>query len=399
MSQRALASTPAGATVTPILAFVLALGCGAIAANLYYAQPLAAEIAADFAIPSTASGFVVTLTQIGYGLGLLFLVPLGDIVENRRLVVITTLLAGCAMLLMALTPSAAGFMLGALALGVTSTVVQILLPYSAHISPDAMRGRVIGILTSGLMAGIALARPLASLVTASLGWHAVFVLSAIAMALMALILATARPRRRPQTTLRYASMLRSLPSLLRDIPVLRRRAAYHTMLYASFSLFWIAVPLLLASDEFGLTQRGIGFFALAGATGIVVAPLAGWIADRGLMRSGTAGAMLAMLAAFAITLIAGHLHSIALLVLGAILVDAGLVVNFVLSQRAIYEPKPESRSRIGSLFTAIFFCGGATGSLVGSISFTAGGWPLTGGIGMALAIVALALFGAERHSA
>lgn len=396
MLQRAFAPN-SRAAVPPVLAFVLATGCGAIAANLYYAQPLAAMIAAEFGIPGAASGFVVTLTQIGYGLSLLFLVPLGDIIENRRLVVTTTLLAGCALLLMATTQNATGFMVGALGLGVASTVVQILLPYSAQISSDAARGRVIGVLTSGLMAGIALARPLASLITASFGWRAVFVVSALAMALMALALATVMPRRQPQARSTYGRMLRSLPSLLREVPILRRRAAYHAALYASFSLFWIAIPLLLGSEEFGLTQRGIGFFALAGASGIVVAPLAGSIADRGLMQPGTAGAMLAMLAAFAVALIGWHLHAVALLVLAAVLVDAGLVINFVLSQRAIYEPKPESRSRIGGLFTAIFFCGGAAGSLTGSASYAVGGWPLTGGIGMALALLALALFGTERR--
>ena len=140
MLQRAFAPN-SRAAVPPVLAFVLATGCGAIAANLYYAQPLAAMIAAEFGIPGAASGFVVTLTQIGYGLGLLFLVPLGDIIENRRLVVMTTLLAGCALLLMATTQNATGFMVGALGLGVASTVVQILLPYSAQISSDAARGR------------------------------------------------------------------------------------------------------------------------------------------------------------------------------------------------------------------------------------------------------------------
>lgn len=397
MSERTLASIPARIAVTPILAFVLSLGCGAIAANLYYAQPLVAMIATGFGIPSAASGFVVTLTQTGYGLGLIFLVPLGDIVENRRLVVITTMLAGCTLLLMAMTSNAVGFMAGALMLGIASTVVQILLPYAAQISPDAVRGRVIGILTSGLMAGIALARPIASFITDILGWRAVFVLSALVMGLMALTLGTTMPRRQPQASSSYARMLRSLPSLLRDIPVLRRRAAYHTALYASFSLFWIAIPLLLGSDDFHFTQRGIGFFALAGASGIVVAPLAGWIADRRLTRPGTAGAMLAMLSAFAIALIAWHLRSVALLVLAAVLVDGGLVINFVLSQRAIYEPKPESRSRIGGLFTAIFFCGGATGSLLGSASFAAGSWALTGSIGIALAAMALVMFGTEQR--
>ena len=395
MLERAFAPR-ALAAVSPILVFALAIGCGAIAANLYYAQPLAALIGAAFGIPAAAAGFVVTLTQIGYGIGLLFLVPLADIVENRRLVVIVTACAGGALLLMAIAQNIFLFMAGALALGIASTVVQILLPYSTQISPNAMRGRVIGILTSGLMAGIALARPVASLITAASGWRAVFAVSALVMALIALVLGGTMPRRRPHALSSYGRTLRSLPSLLREIPVLRRRAAYHAALYASFSLFWIAVPLLLGGDDFGFTQRGIGFFALAGASGIVIAPLAGWIADRGLTRPGTAGAMMTMLSAFVIALIAWHLRSIALLVLAAVLVDAGLVINFVLSQRAIYEPNPESRNRIGGLFTAIFFCGGAAGSLAGSASFAGGGWPLTGAIGITVAVLALAIFSTER---
>jgi len=390
---------PAHAAVSPVLAFVLAIGCGAVAANLYYAQPLAALIGTAFGVPTAAAGLVVTLTQIGYGLGLLFLVPLGDVIENRRLVVIATACAGGALLLMAIAQNVVLFMVAALMLGVASTVVQILLPYSAQISPDSVRGRVIGILTSGLMAGIALARPIASFTSTVLGWRGIFVLSALVMTLMVLAFGTAMPRRQPPALSTYGQMLRSLPSLLRDTPILRRRAAYHTVLYASFSLFWVAIPLLLSSDDFALTQRGIGFFALAGASGIVVAPLAGWIADHGKTWPGTAGAMLAMLSAFAIALSGWHLRSIVLLALGAILVDTGLVINFVLSQRAIYEPKPESRSRIGGLFTAIFFCGGAAGSLAGTASFAAGGWPLTDAIGIVLAVLALAMFSTEGRAA
>jgi len=395
MSQEIIAPTRGAPALTASLAAILALGCGLIAANLYYAQPLTSPIGAAFALPRAAAGLVVTLTQLGYGLGLLLVVPLGDLTENRRLVVALVSLAGIALLSMSIAQGATAFLIGALALGIASTSVQVLLPYAAHLASDAARGRVIGVLTSGLMLGIALARPAASVVTYYLGWRAVFAVSAVLMALIATILGFGMPPRQPRVTLRYFGILRSLPPLLRDVPILRRRAVYHAALYASFSLFWTAVPLLLSSDRFGLTQQGIGFFALAGAGGVVIAPLAGVIADRGLTRPGTGCAMLATLAAFAIAWAGNAARSVALLVLAALLIDAGLVINFVLSQRSIYAPRPESRSRIGGLFTALFFLGGAAGSALGTASFVAGGWALTSAIGSGFSALALLVFGGE----
>jgi predicted MFS family arabinose efflux permease len=398
--RRTMSQIAHGATslVTAHLAFALALGCGLIAANLYYAQPLTGPIGIALDIPFAATGILVTLTQIGYGLGLLFVVPLGDIIENRRLVVTATCVAGLALVVMAMAPLAAVFMAAALVLGAASTSVQILLPYAAQLTPAANRGRVIGQLTSGLMLGIALARPLASMTTYYFGWRAIFALSALSMAAVAMILSVSMPRRRPQEPSCYGRALRSFPSLLRDLPILRRRAIYHTALYASFSLFWTAMPLLLGSARFALSQRSIGLFALAGTGGVVVAPIAGWVADRGQTKNGTGGAILAMLAAFVIGLAGGEWRSVGLLVVAAVLVDAGLVINFVLSQRAIYEPKPESRSQIGGLFTAIFFTGGAIGSAVGTASLAYGGWPLACGIGIALALFALLAFAQELLS-
>jgi predicted MFS family arabinose efflux permease len=240
-----------------------------------------------------------------------------------------------------------------------------------------------------------LARPAASFVTYYAGWRAVFGGSAALMTVMAAILALGMPRYQPVTRLSYLGILRSLPALLRDVPILRRRAAYHAALYASFSLFWTAVPLLLAGERFGLTQRGIGLFALAGTGGVIVAPMAGTIADRGLTKPATGFAIGAVLAAFGIALVGGEMHSISLLVVAALLIDAGLVTNFVLSQRSIYTPRPESRSRIGGLFTAIFFAGGALGSALAAASLVTGGWELTSQIGMAFAAGALALYAGE----
>ncbi len=397
MSEGNIGGAPTIETVTPVLAFVLALGCGLIAANLYYSQPLTGPIGAAFAIPPAQTGLFVTLTQIGYGLGLLFVVPLGDLIENRKLVVTAVCAAGTALMAMSAARNAEIFLLGALFLGVASTAVQVLLPYATHLTQEAHRGRVLGILTSGLMLGIALARPIASFVTFDFGWRAVFALSAVLMATIAAILRFAMPPRQPYATQNYVGILRSLLPLFRDVSILRRRAAYHAALYASFSLFWTAVPLLLASERFGLSQRGIGLFALAGAGGVIIAPIAGWIADRGLTRAGTGCAMLSMLCAFALAWAGDEARSVALLVLSAILIDAGLVTNFVLSQRLIYGARPESRSRIGGLFTALFFLGGALGSALGTAGFVAGGWPATATMGIGFTAAALIGFGTETR--
>ena len=395
MSQATASRTDAPASITPALTVLLALACALIVANLYYAQPLTGLIGPALGLAPAQTGLLVTMTQLGYGLGLLAFVPLGDLIDNRRLAVANLLIAAAALVGIACAPAAGVFLAATLVVGIACTTVQILLPYAAHFTTEADRGRVIGSLTSGLMLGIMLARPAASFVTYYAGWRAVFGGSAVLMTLMAAILAFGMPRYQPVTRLSYLGILRSLPALLRDVPILRRRAAYHAALYASFSLFWTAVPLLLAGERFGLTQRGIGLFALAGTGGVIIAPIAGTIADRGLTKPATGFAIGAVLAAFGIALVGGEMHSISLLVVAALLIDAGLVTNFVLSQRSIYAPRPESRSRIGGLFTAMFFAGGALGSALAAASLVAGGWELTSQIGMAFAAGALALYAGE----
>src|SRR5262245_8107650 len=386
---------PAPRSITPALAFMLALSCGLIVANFYCAQPLTGLIGEALGLAPAQTGLIVTLTQSGYALGLLLVVPLGDLVENRTLAVASIAAAMAALVAMATVRFADMFLAATLLLGVACSSVQVLLAYAAHFTTDTNRGRVIGGLTSGLMLGIMLARPVASFVTYYAGWRAVFALSAALMGVVAVILAAGMPRYRPSTRLSYLGILRSMPPLLRDVPILRRRAAYHAALYASFSLFWTAVPLLLASAPFGYTQQAIGLFALAGTGGVIVAPVAGRIADRGWTIQATGLAIACVLAAFVIALVGGELRSVTLLVVAALLIDAGLVTNFVLSQRLIYGPKPESRSRIGALFTAMFFAGGALGSALAAASLVAGGWQLTSVIGMGFAAGALALYGSE----
>ena len=375
------------------MTLLLAAACGMIAANIYYAQPLVGPISRSLGLSPGAAGLIVTCTQIGYGMGLLLVVPLGDLVENRRLVLCMIALAAAALLAAALSAHPLGFLAAALAIGLGSVAVQIIVPYAAHLAHESVRGRVVGNVTSGLMLGIMLARPTASLVTQVSSWHVIFFLSAGLMAALALLLARTLPPRRPEARHNYGALLASMGMLMLATPLLRRRASYQACLFAAFSLFWTTTPLLLAGP-FHLTQAGIALFALAGVAGAIAAPIAGRAADRGLTRPVTGLALLLVGLAFAMTHLAppGSLPALALLVAAAILLDFGVTTNLVLGQRAIFQLSAEHRGRLNGLFIASLFCGGALGSALGGWAYARGGWPLASGLGIAMPAVALLFY-------
>jgi predicted MFS family arabinose efflux permease len=373
------------------LMLLLASACGLVVANLYYAQPILGPISAALGLSPAAAGLIVTLTQLGYGAGLLLIVPMGDLLENRRLVVSVLGLCTAALVLAALSQSAAPFLLAALCTGLGAVAVQILVPYAAHLAPPEARGRVVGNVMSGLLLGIMLARPASSLVAGWFGWHAIFVASAVATGGMALLLARILPPRRPSPGLRYGALLLSMLRLWGETPMLRRRAAYHACLFAAFSLFWTAVPLVLTGPGFGLSQQGVAIFALIGVAGAVAAPLVGRVADRGWSRPAGPLAMLAVALAFPLGQLGGLGGWPGLVALGgaAILLDAGVAAHLVVAQRAIFSLGEQHRSRLNGLFMAVFFLGGAAGSALGAWSHARGGWPLTAWIGFALPAMAL----------
>ena len=379
------------------MTLLIAAAAGLIAANLYYAQPLLGPIAASLGMAPGAAGLVITLTQLGYGAGLLFLVPLGDMVENRRLVLLLVAVATLALLGAALSIHPALLLTSALLIGGGSVAVQVLVAYAAHLAPDATRGRVVGNVMSGLMLGIMLARPVASLIAQVSSWHVVFYGSAAVMVLLGGLLARMLPPLQPHSAIGYGALLRSVGRLARTTPVLQRRALYHFFLFGAFSLFWTTTPLLLAGPAYRLSQGGIALFALAGVAGAVAAPIAGRCADRGYSRVVTGGAMLMVASAFALTHLAapGSTAALALLVAGAILLDAGVTSHLVVSQRAIFALGAEFRSRLNGVFMATFFMGGALGSAVGGWAFAHGGWPLASLFGIALPALALACYGLE----
>jgi predicted MFS family arabinose efflux permease len=248
------------------------------------------------------------------------------------------------------------------------------------------------------MLGIMLARPVASFIAQLLSWHAVFLFSGAAMIVVAAVLALALPPRVPTAQLPYGGLLVSMGRIAVSTPILQRRALYHACLFAAFSLFWTTVPLWLAGPRFGLSQGGIGLFALAGVAGAIAAPIAGRVADRGWTRAATAFAMLSAMVAFLMTRIAlrGSSHALAILVAAAVVLDFGIAGNLTLGQRAIFALGSEYRSRINGIYMATFFIGGAIGSLIGGWAYARGGWPLASWVGLALPLIGLLYFCTER---
>jgi predicted MFS family arabinose efflux permease len=373
---------------------IFAIACGLTVANIFYAQPLIGLIGPALGLAASRIGLIVTLTQVGYGAGLLLLVPLSDVLENRRLVVTALCAVALGLLGIALSDSPATFMAASFVVGLFAAATQILVPFVSHLAPPAERGRVVGIVMSGLLGGVMLARPFASYIAATLGWRAVFYISAGMMLTLALVLFRLLPQRRPGTGLAYSRILRSLPRLVMRTAVLRRRGFYQAMMFAAFNIFWTGVPLLLAR-EFAFGQVGIALFTLAGAAGALAAPIAGRLADRGLTRPATGWALVAAVVAFFIAVAGGRWHSVALLVLAALVLDAAVQLCQVLSLRSIYMLAPESRGRLNGLFIACAFLGGATGSGLAPAIYTFDGWGTLANIGVLFVFAALVLYLSE----
>ncbi|MFJ3389349.1 MFS transporter [Lysinibacillus sp. NPDC086135] len=384
--------------VSSWIILILAIACGVIVANLYYAQPLVGPISATLGLSSGAAGLIVTLTQIGYGIGLLFIVPLGDILENRKLVVTLLLFTAVVLAIAAVVKSATLFLATSLFIGLGSVAAQVLVPYAAHLSPEATRGRNVGNVMSGLLLGIMLARPISSVMTEFMGWRAIFIFSAAIIFVLALLLVKLLPTRQPITTTQYPTLLKSMLHLLKTTPVLQRRAFYHFCVFGTFSLFWTTVPMLLTSPIFNFSQKEVALFALVGVSGAVAAPVAGHLADKGWVRPATGVALALVIISVMLPLMiqSGSTFALVTLVVSAVLLDMGVSANLVLGQRAIFSLGAEFRSRLNGLYMAIFFGGGAIGSATGAWAYAMVGWKAAILIGIALPTIAMIYYATEK---
>lgn len=378
--------------------WLLSIGCGLLIANVYYAQPLTGLITASLGMPGGTAGLLVTLPLVGYGIGLLMVVPLADLLENKRLVLTLVGMEALCMATLALLAHPVPYLVMAFFVGLSAAAVQVLVPYATFLAPQAEQGNAVGKVVSGVMLGIMLARPFSSAVAEIWSWRAIFSISAVLMVFLFMALKWALPVRTPRPGLTYKALLVSMGTIFVTTPILRRRAFYQAFLFGAFSVFWTAVPLWLSGPQFRLTQSGIAWVALAGVAGAIAPPFAGRLADKGLSRLGTALAMMMTALAF---FISGLIHtgsswSLGVLIGVAILLDFAVSANMVLGQRAIYALSVEQRGRINGLFMATFFAGGAIGSALGGWVYFRFSWSGVWVLGMALPLLGLAYFTTEK---
>jgi predicted MFS family arabinose efflux permease len=375
------------------LTLTFALACGLAAGNLYYAQPLLGVIGRDLHSGTEQTSLVVTLTQLGYASGLLLLVPLGDLFENRSLIRRVLWLTTLALLAASWAGNFASFALASLAIGFSSVVAQVLVPFAAHLAPAEQRGRVVGQVMSGLLIGVLLARAVSGLVADAWGWRSVFRMSAALLVLLNLWLGLILPRRQPLSQLSYLQLLQSLSRIFLAYESLRRRAFYQVAMFGSFSAFWTGLTFWLSAPPWNYSQGAIGRVALMGAVGALAAPWFGRQADLGRGHLLTGVCLLGAVAGFALTL----QGSLTALIAGTLLLDACVQGTLVLGQQVIYQLDPEQRSRINTLYIATFFLGGAAASALSGLAFARWGWPGVVSLGCALPLSGFFYWLGERR--
>ena len=368
---------------------VLAVACGMAVANIYYSQPLLGRISSAFGVSQGRTELVVTLTQLGYAVGLFLLVPLGDLLENRALASRTLLVTAAALLATGLSPDFGVFLAMSVVVGMTSMVAQILIPYAAHLAAPQERGKVVGTVTAGLLLGILLARTVSSLVAAAWGWRTIYLASAVLMIVLSVLLTRMLPKRPPAHTSTYPQLMLSTLRLVREEPVLRRRAVCQALMFGAFSCFWTSVAFELIQRHH-LGQAWIGIFALVGAAGASAAPLAGRLGDRGHGHAGSGVAL--ALAAAAMVLAGFGAGNLVLLALAGILLDLAVQSHQVFSQREIYELRADARARINTVYMTAVFLGGAVATAISGTIYGSDGWTGVTLLGAGLAFAALGVW-------
>jgi predicted MFS family arabinose efflux permease len=372
----------------------MAVTCAVTVANLYYAQPLLHAISSGLHVSGSAASLLVTVSQLGYAAGLLFIVPAGDITRRRPL--LTALLAVTAVGLAGCAFAPQLPVLGAFTLlvGITSVVVQMLVPYAATLASGTERGKVIGTLMGGLLIGILLSRTFAGAVSQLAGWRAVYAVAAVLIAVNAIALRRTLPDHPKELDISYAEQMRGVFEVARKEPVLRWRSLIAACGFGTFGCFWTTVTFLLASPRYGFNELEIGLFALVGAAGAITAMAGGRQLDsRPHLRWPVTGVALALLllSYIPIGFAGGNIGwlGLALLIIGTLLMDACVQGAHVTNQSVIYDLLPEARSRITTVYITTMFAGGAVGSAAGAQAYAHWGW--TGATIMAAVFPALGL--------
>lgn len=376
------------------LVLLMAVTCGAAVANLYYAQPLLNTIAHDFSVSDGTAGLLVTASQVGYAAGLILLVPLGDLLERRRLITSVLLVTALALLATALAPDFSLLAAALLVVGVTSVVAQIVVPLASTLAPEHERGRVVGKVMSGLLIGILIARTASGVIAELGGWRLVFAISAALMVALSAVLRRSLPQVRPSTDLSYPALLRSVAALVREQPVLRMRMAYGALGMAQFSVLWTTIAFLLGGHPYNYGEASIGLFGLVGLAGALAAQFAGRMADGGHHHLSTGLFFSTMLLSWGA--IAAGKTSLAALIVGIAVFDLGVQGAQITNQTVIYALAPQARSRLTTAYMTTVFASAAAFSAIASAVYDAAGWDAVSALGGALAAAGVVLWAFEQ---
>ncbi|HEY2216515.1 MAG TPA: MFS transporter [Solirubrobacteraceae bacterium] len=387
-------STHEQSKLSPALVLLMAVACGAAVANLYYAQPLLNTIAHDFDTSDGAAGLLVTASQVGYAAGLVLLVPLGDLLERRRLITGILLITALALGATAAAPSFSLLAAALLVVGVTSVVAQILVPLASTLAAESERGRVVGKVMSGLLIGILIARTASGVLAELGGWRLVFGLSAVLMVALSLVLHARLPRVLPSTNLSYPALLRSIGKLIVQQPTLRVRMVYGALQMGQFSVLWTTIAFLLGGDPYNYGEATIGLFGLVGLGGALAAQFAGRMADHGHHHRSTGLFFAMMLLSWGA--IADGRSSLALLIIGIAVLDLGIQGAQITSQSVIYALDPDARSRLTTAYMTTVFASAAVSSALASAIYESSGWDGVAALGGGLAALGVVVWSFEQ---
>lgn len=357
--------------LTPVLLFLMALTTGIAVASNYYAQPLLSTIGEFFGVSETLAGGIVTAAQLSYALGLLFLVPLGDMFERKRLIIAMMLLSTSGLAVSAFSSGLGWLLLGTALAGLFSVVAQVLVPYAAALAEPSQKGRAVGFVMSGLLLGILLARTFAGLISSLAGWRGVYIAAAGMMLLVTLALAVRLPSYPPAARISYGELIGSVFSFFGRFSALRLRSALGFLIFAVFSVFWTPLSFML-SEEYGFSDMIIGVFGLAGAAGALLAPVAGKFSDGGKAAQATAAGLFALFISWGFLYFAPM--SVIALIIGVLLLDAAVQVVHIINMSEVYKLAPEARNRLNAGYMFVYFLGGTAGSITSVFFFEHFGW-------------------------
>ncbi|CAO5184843.1 putative uncharacterized transporter YgaY [Frankia sp. AiPs1] len=385
------------ATISRGLVGLLAVSTGLSAAAMYYAQPLLDDIHTSLRISTGTAGLLVTVTQAGYLVALCLLVPVGDLVARRRLIPLLVAGQAAALVVLATATSSAQLFAGGVAVGVLSVAAQVGVAFAASLAGAAERGKVVGTVMSGLLLGILLARTVAGWLADLGGWRTPYWAAAAVQVALCVVLAVRLPREppRPAGTPRYGEAVISVARLLREEPVLRRRALYGAAAFGGFSALWTPLSFLLSEAPYRYSAGVIGLFGLLGLMGVLAASGAGRAADRGRAGRVTVGSAVLLLVSWVPLGLGGH--HLAGLVVGILALDLAVQALHITNQSEIYRLRPEARSRLTAAYMATYFAGGLLGSLAADTAYSQGGWTAVSLTGAAFGLVAVAVAATDRR--